>query len=306
MEKVKVYVLRGLMGSGKTTWCKKFLTENQNFKCSNRDSIRHCISNYTFNDENEKLVTVICQDMIRTIIKEGYNLILDETNLNDKTMTKNIEFIKSVCKENEKEADIEIKDFEISLQEAIRRDKERDFSVGEDVIRRAYKKYIQPKKQRENVQHILNSFKVKDELPLAIIFDLDGTMALNDHRSYYDYSEKVKKDKVNIVLKMLLSLVNNNTDIKLFAVSGREGVCKEWTEEWLTDCLIPYDNLYMREAGDNRPDDIVKKEIYDKYIKDKYHVVCVFDDRKRVLRMWKNEGLYVCDCSQDPLAENVF
>ena len=29
MEKVKVYVLRGLMGSGKTTWCKKFLTENQ-------------------------------------------------------------------------------------------------------------------------------------------------------------------------------------------------------------------------------------------------------------------------------------
>lgn len=29
MEKIKVYVLRGLMGSGKTTWCKKFLTENQ-------------------------------------------------------------------------------------------------------------------------------------------------------------------------------------------------------------------------------------------------------------------------------------
>jgi len=62
----------------------------------------------------------------------------------------------------------------------------------------------------------------------------------------------------------------------------------------------------MREAGDNRPDDIVKKDIYDKYIKDKYHVVCVFDDRKRVLQMWKNEGLYVFDCSQDPFAENVF
>ena len=306
MEKVKVYILRGLMGSGKTTWCKKFLTENQDFKCVNRDSIRHCLSNYTFTDENEKLVTSVCQDMIRTIVKEDYNLILDETNLNDKTMNKNIDFIKLVCKENEKEADIEIRDFEISLQEAIRRDKERDFSVGEDVIRRAYKKYIQPKKQRENVQHILNSFKVKDELPLAIIFDLDGTMALNDHRSYYDYSEKVKKDKVNIVLKMLLSLVNNNTDIKLFAVSGREGVCKEWTEEWLTDCFISCDNLYMREEGDNRPDDIVKKEIYDKYIKGKYHVVCVFDDRKRILQMWKNEGLYVFDCSQDPFAENVF
>jgi len=96
MEKVKVFVLRGLMGSGKTTWCKKFLTETQDFKCVNRDSIRHCLSNYTFTDENEKLVTSVCQDMIRTIIKEGYNLILDETNLNDKTMNKNIDFIKYV------------------------------------------------------------------------------------------------------------------------------------------------------------------------------------------------------------------
>ena len=93
MEKVKVYVLRGLMGSGKTTWCKTFLTENQDFKCVNRDSIRHCLSNYTFTDANEKLVTPVCQDMIRTIIQEDYNLILDETNLNDKTMNKNIDFI---------------------------------------------------------------------------------------------------------------------------------------------------------------------------------------------------------------------
>lgn len=306
MEKVKVYVLRGLMGSGKTTWCKKFLTENQNFKCSNRDSIRHCISNYTFNDENEKLVTVICQDMIRTIIKEGYNLILDETNLNDKTMTKNIEFIKSVCKENEKEADIEIKDFEISLQEAIRRDKERDFSVGEDVIRKAYKNYIQPKKQKENVQHILNSFNVNEELPLAIIVDIDGVLALNDHRSYYDYSENVKKDKCNEVIYAVLQAFNLTYNVNIILVSGRKSVCRESTIEWLFDNEIPYNNLYMRKAEDNRPDDVIKKEIYDEHIKGKYSVICVFDDRKRVLRMWKNEGLYVFDCSQDPFAENVF
>lgn len=306
MEKVKVYVLRGLMGSGKTTWCKKFLTENQNFKCSNRDSIHHCISNYTFNDENEKLVTVICQDMIRTIIKEGYNLILDETNLNDKTMTKNIEFIKSVCKENEKEADIEIKDFEISLQEAIRRDKERDFSVGEDVIRKAYKNYIQPKKQKENVQHILNSFNVNEELPLAIIVDIDGVLALNDHRSYYDYSENVKKDKCNEVIYAVLQAFNLTYNVNIILVSGRKSVCRESTIEWLFDNEIPYNNLYMRKAEDNRPDDVIKKEIYDEHIKGKYSVICVFDDRKRVLRMWKNEGLYVFDCSQDPFAENVF
>lgn len=47
----------------------------------------------------------------------------------------------------------------------------------------------------------------------------------------------------------------------------------------------------MRSDGDDRRDDIVKKELYDNHIKGKYNVKYVFDDRSRVIDMWRKEGL---------------
>lgn len=305
-EKIKFVLLQGIQGSGKSTFAKQFVKDNQNFKCVNRDSFRHMLSSYTYTEENEKIVTEAVHSTIENLIKHNYNVVLDEMNINPKTLEKNINFIKSICNKHNKEADIEIKSFDITLKEAIERDARRDFSVGEAVIRKTWKNFVAPVKQKENIHHILKSFEYDSSLPLAILYDLDGTMALNDHRSYYDYSDKVKLDKVNIVLRTIVSVLRNLTPIKMIAVSGRSDCCKQWTEEWLIDKFIPHDELYMRKEGDNRSDVIVKKEIYDIYIKGKYSVAFVLDDRKSVLQMWKDEGLYVLDCSQDVYAENVF
>ena len=38
----------------------------------------------------------------------------------------------------------------------------------------------------------------------------------------------------------------------------------------------------------------MKEEIYDQYIKDKYNVAAVFDDRDRVVKMWRDKGLLCC------------
>jgi len=54
----------------------------------------------------------------------------------------------------------------------------------------------------------------------------------------------------------------------------------------------------MRKHGDYRPDDIVKKEMYDAFIKDQYNVLGVFDDRLKVVRMWEGLGLWVFNCNQ--------
>ena len=51
----------------------------------------------------------------------------------------------------------------------------------------------------------------------------------------------------------------------------------------------------MREKDDKRSDEEVKKEIYEKYIKSWFSVVMVFEDRNKVVDMWRNEGLL---CSQ--------
>ena len=66
------------------------------------------------------------------------------------------------------------------------------------------------------------------------------------------------------------------------------------TIKWL-DKNIAYSesgwDLIMRSKGDHRSDTEIKKEIYDKYIKDKYNVMCVFEDRDKVVKMWRDEGL---------------
>ena len=57
--------------------------------------------------------------------------------------------------------------------------------------------------------------------------------------------------------------------------------------------LPPYDALFMRAEGDSRRDSIVKQEIFDTDVRDRWRVVGVFDDRQQVVRMWRGLGLTV-------------
>ena len=47
----------------------------------------------------------------------------------------------------------------------------------------------------------------------------------------------------------------------------------------------------MRAAGDDRKDEIIKREIYNREIKPAFDVLCVLDDRDQVVRMWRAMGL---------------
>jgi len=74
-------------------------------------------------------------------------------------------------------------------------------------------------------------------------------------------------------------------------MSGRSENCREGTKRWLESRLMPpLSQLYMRAAGDSRPDTVVKKELYEKYIAPFYNVRAIFDDRPAVIRMWQDLG----------------
>ena len=47
----------------------------------------------------------------------------------------------------------------------------------------------------------------------------------------------------------------------------------------------------MRQNSDRRPDDVIKAEIYETCIEPYYNVLYVFDDRDRVVKMWREKGL---------------
>jgi hypothetical protein len=81
---------------------------------------------------------------------------------------------------------------------------------------------------------------------------------------------------------------------RIIYLSGRSEVCRRATSAWLaTHIGVPGEDLHMRAEGDNRPDEIVKKELYERRVRPYHDVTAVLDDRNKVVAMWRKLGLTV-------------
>jgi predicted kinase len=281
----KILVLQGPPASSKTTFAREFIKDHHNYVIVSRDSIRDSLGEYWV-PSRENLVSKIERDNIITAIDMGYNVIIDATNLNPKTIAK------WEALADEKKCEIEYKEFWIPFHEAIQRDKNPDrlHPVGFKVIKDFYSKYNPDllKEDGWDNRYIKDQDSLKDK---AIICDVDGTIALHQGRSPYDY-ENCTTDKPNTpLIKILEDLFCQGN--KIIFVSGRENVgnCYQKTSDWLTKYFeFPFE-LIMRKENDHRPDELIKEEIYHKEIEPKYYIKCVFDDRDKVVKMWREQGL---------------
>jgi hypothetical protein len=123
----------------------------------------------------------------------------------------------------------------------------------------------------------------------AIICDIDGTIAIRGDRGPYDMT-RVSEDTVNHVVAMVVKMFHM-CDMKVIFASGRDETARHDTMEFLERAIMTPDfQLLMRETGDQRPDEIVKKEMLDK-IRAFYNIIIVFDDRQKVVNMWRANGL---------------
>lgn len=130
----------------------------------------------------------------------------------------------------------------------------------------------------------------------AIIVDVDGTLATkHEGRGQFDW-HLVADDIPNYDIVELVNLYaysKEHDPYTILVLSGREDICRLDTELWLTRYGVEWDDLFMRAAGDNRKDAIVKREIYDAHIEPYYEVRVVIDDRQQVVDMWRSLGLRV-------------
>lgn len=124
--------------------------------------------------------------------------------------------------------------------------------------------------------------------PNTILADLDGTLAIHNGRSPYEFL-RCEEDLVNEPIKHIVNKYSQ--DHIVLIVSGRDDIVKPHCIRWLKKHNIFFDDIFMRVTGDKRSDDIVKEEIYNTHIKDKYNVRFILDDRLRVCRMWHRIGL---------------
>jgi len=144
-----------------------------------------------------------------------------------------------------------------------------------------------------------------DRLKPLYIFDLDGTLALIDHRKgildckddpnrWRRFYAACDKDWPNEpVIKTMEALRHSGADVWIF--SGRSDEVKDKTIAWLTEhtsflrCDLEGGALTMRRLGDHTPDDVLKREWLDgMLVDDRQRLVAAFDDRDRVVKMWRD------------------
>ena len=141
-----------------------------------------------------------------------------------------------------------------------------------------------------------------------IIFDLDGTLADCEHRRHFvdgtrstpdwkSFYEACDEDEpIEAVSKIFDDLAVDN-EIEIW--SGRCESVREKTLEWFCN-YIPYSGqkIKMRPIGDNTPDDQLKERWLDEVVRENRTIEFVFDDRPKVVRMWRRRGIFVFDCNQ--------
>jgi predicted kinase len=275
MKKVLVY--RGLPASGKSTAARQLLDEHPGqYKRINKDDLRAMLDNSHFSRGNEKFVLKVRDLLILQALEEGKHVVIDDTNIHPKHAQRISDLVKGL-------ATVEVVDFmHVDVETCIARDLKRPNSVGERVIRRMWKEYLdytQPKL----VQN--------PELPKAIICDLDGTLALLNGRSPYDATH-CDQDLLNAPVADIVRRFQATGHAIIF-LSGREDKFREPTVRFLTQHMgesFPY-RLIMRATGDMRKDAIIKQELLEREILPTSFVDFVLDDRNQVVDMWRGLGL---------------
>ncbi|WP_310556853.1 AAA family ATPase [Flavobacterium sp.] len=280
----KVILMKGLPRSGKSTYAKALIDSNpETYKRINRDELRAMFDNAKTSQENEKFIKKVLDLLITHALEKGKSVVVDDTNLSDKNYNRisqlvreyNLKFLENVV--------VEIKEMNTPIEVCIERDAFRENPVGAKVIKKMNNQFF-----KDSPEYALQN----QDLPKAIICDLDGTLALMNGRNPFDAS-KCDQDLLN---EPVANVLKNYKQLgyKILLVSGREDQYKAPTLRFLEKYAIEFDDLIMRKSRDNRKDSIIKIEIYNNFIKDKYFVEFVLDDRNQVVDTWRNDLKLPC------------
>ena len=138
------------------------------------------------------------------------------------------------------------------------------------------------------------------------IFDLDGTIAdIQDRRDYSRTPEgkidwdkffdpkNIDMDKPNHAVIQTARELNKSFNHDIYIFSGRSIATQDATVKWLKENKVPWKALIMRPLDKlMMPDDKLKESwLNDPEIIDKNRVIAVFDDRNKVVKMWRRNGI---------------
>lgn len=160
--------------------------------------------------------------------------------------------------------------------------------------------------------------------PSVAIFDLDGTLCNITHRLH-----KIRPSKEFSILPMHPPVSSQPDDWKadwdgfyelcdqdqpfpniiklaqalsrhyhIIIISGRSEIVVDKTKAWLKQHVVPYNQLAMRLKDDFRPDHELKLDALGLLGLTPADILCVVEDRARVVKMWRDLGITCLQCSE--------
>lgn len=281
----EVILTIGISNSGKSTWARQFIKENPMFTDLNRDDMRIALfcngdrnlyHTYKFSKDREELITKVIVAKAEYALSKGQGIVVSDTNLNGKTRAfwKNFaETHKVLYREHL---------FDTPFHVCIARNRTRDITLPHHVL------FNQQRSMRKFLD--LPDYTGTEGCAPTIIFDVDGTLAdMAGVRKPFEWS-LVGRDKPRINVIAAVHAFQK-MGYKIIIMSGRSDVCREETAQWLKDHSIKYDALIMRKKGNDRPDAIVKEEMFWNEVADAYDVKFVLDDRNQMVDAWRLMGI---------------
>ena len=298
---------RGLPGSGKTTAAKaavknmndcRIIADGKAIRVNRDDTRMMLFGRKTGLDfKDEELVTKVCHNAVRAGLKAGKYVYVDDTNLR-------VAYLKKFRQlANECNADFHVVDMPTSYEECVARNSTRpdEDRVPVHVLENMRKKFMRDGKYLPLPD--IEEPKVEPYVPdpkkwPAILVDIDGTVAQMVDRGPFEWSKVGNDEPIENIWKIVNWLWEGSPANILF-MSGRDEVCFGETRKWLDRYfwgagrrpMVCEQDLFMRPEGDQRPDEVVKLELFNKHIRDNYNVIAVLDDRQKVVNMWRSIGL---------------
>jgi len=140
---IQVVIVRGLQGSGKSTWAKNWVKEDPEHRIRiNWDDIRVMMGGescyWVPNREKIPFLNRVMENMMITAFEHDISVVIDNLNLNPKTI-KTIQYM--IAGATWKDVQILYKNILTPIEECIKRDAQRERPIGEKGIRITASRY---------------------------------------------------------------------------------------------------------------------------------------------------------------------
>lgn len=137
---------------------------------------------------------------------------------------------------------------------------------------------------------------------MFVVFDLDGTLALTDHRAHHLSGEKKdwrafyaacdQDESCAPLIAVVRALAVSGHRVEIWSGRSDEVIAK--TRKWLCDNGLAFINARYRGDGDHQPDTSLKKG----WIETVGRPDLVFEDRASMVAMYRAEGIVCCQIAE--------